>query len=1125
MTQTSIRVPDTISKLSPDDTYPVVEGVDVGGFSDLQQEVNSNTSKIETNITNIQNLTHTGKTMVLKVVGDTPPDFTKEPHGNYFVTARAMTKTLELKTPYPTGGSLDGAILTIFNEDPTDAIRVSAGNPSDSVNSATAVNIPSENFASFVYTLADTNWMTLESGYIPAARINIANYVENKLTTDGKLHTEDELETAGFLKGIKVTGDDVSSFPSATWLHFEGAKVAAGKTGQAVVTVKAVAGDPDPTKHVLHFQTIAERNQWSTAEGSKWVEVLSVVDRDDNGYVAWYEWDGSKWNDHNAAGVIMSDSNGAIPKHIKTIVFGPGFAIQQAGDKESAALVTYAGGGGGGGSSSLTLKADGETVPDINTLNLKGIMITETPNLGGMGANEAEITAGMNVTNYHVGGGSALTTKISTMPPLNVYSDPDTPTNNDLRLEIKPGTYEPMGSPSFLAYLQETEEVVGKLDIHGQPTGHSKGAVWFDDVVVPSGPYIVMDKVNKAYGLQEADDLDPNVTGGMNYLVCYRMAFKGKAPDDGFVRIFLKEKQIGAQGSFKYLEDVNGHPMAVERFYRAGEDLGHLDIIGVVNAKGIKEFQCLAEDSFEDDLLNIEDRENGASGLMIQALKTDDKTGRALLQYMHDTGQDIMFNSHWLGVERMSIKWLAGFDQPIQAITAGTETALADGMSFYPVSGMKVGTQNNHFIFQDDGVNIPDFHFGKIFGSDETLMLRGRVVTVTTTLTDKNAGWRIGLFKWTGKPDEFTNNIFTGRNNEALVMASNWSLVDSLFISEDVVAGDHTATKDFTVPADANNYAVAIYPVTASSPMTLKLKGLELDVKDPFLGFDIHAPVLDNEKHLVFSDEHKQFTQDRQGYAGLRYTITNADTNGLSMPIGEDKGGNADIELDTTASVAMVSGSAARGGEGCLKFKADGNARIVSNVKLWNTQDTDTIVKFWWSEVSPDGNTLTKLPDSVFTATVKAGAKGTHYAFGYDHDFESGDRICLRASANKADGAFLEATASVTPLMSNYIEFKELKTGDAGDDPWGSLDLSQFEHVYSHELDGRIIIKNAASATVNFEIEPHMYFDVKRAIKIEGGIARPVRSLDYSYNYAAHELKISLGETVQEARVLVGVYV
>lgn len=1121
MALTSIRVPDTISKLSPDDTYPVVEGADVGGFTDLQTEVNDNTSKIETNITNIANLIKAGKTTIINNVGDSTPDFGNEPHGNYLLVQRAQTKTITVEAPTPLGGIPDGAIFTIYNESFNEAIRVTTVD-SSTLNGATAVNIPPENFAAFVYQLKDTNWMQLESGYIPAARINIANYVENKLDTDGKLHTEGELETAGFLKSFKVTGDGVSTVQDAKWIHFAGANVSTGKTNQAVVTITGSGGSVDPTKVAMHFQTIAERNQWSTTEGSKYIEVVCVVDRDDNGYVAWYEWDGSKWEPYNAQGIIMSDSNGAIPKVIKTAVFGPGFAIQQAGDQEDAALITYSGGGGDG---SITLVGpDGDEVPDINKVHLKGIDITESPNIGTMGPNEAQITAGLNVTNYNIGGGSALTTKVSVMPPLNVYSDPDTALNDDVRLELTPGTFEPMASPSYLAYLTENEEVIGKLLPNGQPSGHPKGAIWFDDVVVPSGPYIQTDRTNKAYGLQEADELDPNVTGGMPYLISYRVAMKGTAPDDGFVRIFLMERKVGQQGANKYLLDANGHPFAVERFYKAGEDLGHLDIIGVYRAKGLVEFQCFAEDSFTDDMLNLEDRENGASGIMIQALRKDDKTGRAFLQFMHDTGQDIIFNSHYLGVERMDIKWLISTKVAVQTGAAGTGQTMVDGLSFYNLTTMKMGVEDDHMLFTDDGTHMVDFHFGKIFSADETRMLQGRVVTVKSTLTNQDSAWDIGLFKWTGKPDEFTNHIFSSRNNGAIQLDANWTQAGSYYIPEYPSGESHTVTHDFTVPADANNYAVVIYPVDVQSPVALELKSFELDVKEAFTGFDIHAPVLDNEKHLVFSDEHKQYTQDRQGYYSLRYTIDQEDTNGLSMPIGIDKGGNADIALDTSASIAMVNGSSAKGGEGCLKFNADGNARIVSNVYLWNEQSTDSTVKFWWSEVSPDGTTVTKLPDSVNTVTVKAGAKGTRYAFGYDHDFEAGDRICLRASSDKADGAFIQATASVPYSVSNYVEYKELKA-DGSDDPWTGLDVSQFEHIYTHELDGRIIIKNASSTVVNFVIEPNMYFDVKRAIKIEDGVARPVRRLDYSYNYATHELRISLGETVKEARVLVGVYV
>lgn len=1021
MTTSSIKVPDTITKLSPSDTYPVVNGEDVGGFTDLKNEVNSNTSKIETSITNINQLTRAGQTFTYS--GAVGPVFPSSQRGNYLVViTNGITGDLSIDTPDPTGGMVDGAVLTIYNESDTHNVILSSSGITQIGSSDDDVTIPPENYVSYVYRLKPDNYIELESGYIPSSKVNMINYI--KTTLADQLQTDEDvrklISDGGYIKGMTIEDTEGHSFLKVNKLIFDDLEV-------------------------------------------------------------------------------DQDSHGTFTVHVK-------------------------GGSSGGTSSGIEVDDGTNDVASVTKINVNGMDVTELPSQGGMASGEIELTSGINIhmkapdQQYGLG----LCNELIVESPLEVD---DTPTGEFTgRLALKHGVFEPMASPSFLAYMQEPVEVTGKMDIHGNVVGHPKGAVWFDDIVVPSGPYIVTDKVNKAYGIQEADELDPNITGGMNYLVCYRMAFKGKAPNDGFVRIYLKEKQVGTQGTFNYLTDINGHPMAVERFYKAGDELGHLDVIGVVNAKGIKEFQCMTEDSFTDDMLDIEDRENGASGIMIQALKSDDKTGRALLQYMHDTGQDIMFNSHYLGAERMSIKWMTGFTQPIVDLTAGSGKTMADGMTFYPVSNMKVGIQNGHMMFQDNGSDIPDFHFGKVFRADETRMLRGRDVTVKATITDKNAGWNVGLFKWTGKPDEFTDALFTGRQNGSLIMQTNWSLVDKLFISEDAVSGDHTVTKDFTVPADANNYAVVIYPVEASSPMTLELKEFELDVKEPFLGFDIHAPVLDNEKHLVFSDKHKQFVQDVQGYASLRYTISQEDTKGLPMPVGEDKGGNADIELDTTAPVAMVSGSAARGGEGCLKFNSDGNARIVTNLRLWNEQDTDSTVKFWWAEVSADGNTVTKLPDSVFTATVKAGAKGTHYAFGYDHDFESGDRICLRASADKADGAFIEATASVNPMLTNHIEFKELKVADGGDDPWGNLDLSQFDHVYDHQLSGKLVVTNASSVTIPFVIEPNMVFEVKRGIEIIGNIARPLKNLDYSYDYDTHELKVSFGKQVSEARILVGVY-
>ena len=78
-------------------------------------------------------------------------------------------------------------------------------------------------------------------------------------------------------------------------------------------------------------------------------------------------------------------------------------------------------------------------------------------------------------------------------------------------------------------------------------------------------PFIVADSSTKTYGIQEFDGLDPNVSGGNNYLIIYRVAMKGNAYEDGSVRIFLKERDQLGNNATGYLVDVNKQPMAAER--------------------------------------------------------------------------------------------------------------------------------------------------------------------------------------------------------------------------------------------------------------------------------------------------------------------------------------------------------------------------------------------------------------------------------------------------------------------------------------------------------------------------------------------------------------------------------
>lgn len=609
-------------------------------------------------------------------------------------------------------------------------------------------------------------------------------------------------------------------------------------------------------------------------------------------------------------------------------------------------------------------------------------------------------------------------TEISVLPPLNVYSDPDV--DHGIKFEIKPGTFEPMHSPSFLAYLSENEKVVGK--IKNGARGHHDGALWFDDIIWPAGAYIETKRDDKTYGIQEADELDPNVTGGMDYLVAFRISMVGNAPDDGYVRAYLYQSKTAFQQGV-YLEDKNGQPMVVERQYKAGDRLGSLDAIGVINAKGIKEFTCHVVDNFDDDILNLTDRTQGATGLMIQALKKDSKTGMGLIEFEADTKQNIQFSGHYLGEDRVNMNWVVSTNTPVKEGAAGLGQTMADGLHFYNISPMKMGVQDGHVLFQDNGSDICDFNFGKIFSAEETKMLRDKEINVTATVNDKDSGYYVALVKWTGKPDKYTPEIFKSRNNMSPIFDTGWSLVDTLFISEDIVIGDHTDTKTFTVPADANNYAVIIYPVEEQQPLTLKLKQLKVDVKTPFNGYALSAPELLNEQHLTYSNEYKKFVQDTQGNASLRYTLNNV-AEGLPMPVGEPIKGSADVSLDP--NVNEVVGSQASGGEGAIKFEADGKAIIKGQVRVWNEQNTDSNGELWWCTVGPDGS-LTKIDSSETYIGAAAKAKNSIANLReLTIDVEAGDRIALRGKADKADGLFLECNSDDKPLIYVEVTLKEL---------------------------------------------------------------------------------------------------
>lgn len=603
---------------------------------------------------------------------------------------------------------------------------------------------------------------------------------------------------------------------------------------------------------------------------------------------------------------------------------------------------------------------------------------------------------------------------IKFLPPLRGFSDPDEQLG--VVVDIDHLAYEHQHNSGFLAYRRMSEVLLG---LDNDPKKWEKGKLWFDDTIIEAdGVGIKSDRVNKAWGIQEYDGKDPNVTGGTDFLVTLRVSLKGTAPNGGFIRLMLVKKgtQALSDSTIVYLKDKAGRILADEKLYEKGDELGEIQVCGVVNATGLEEFHCVILTSIDGDIY-LNDKQNGISGLVIQSLTSTEKTGLALTQFELDTQQDINFTGIHLGDDLANLHYEITDNTGPLSVLSGKSVDDLRGWGATAVSQINWATVKGQYIeVEGDGI------VHHISSADETLALRGKQIKVTTTLTNKQTGYILALLKWTGKPDEYTSKLFTSRNQLVPVFDAGWEKVDQKIINVDIIQDMHTVVQNFTIPIDANNYAVCIYPETDLGSAELRLAQIKLDVVNPFNTYYIHSTRPINQFKLYMDKEIKHLEQNTQGNASLRYTINNTH---MPMPVGILGEGNADIALDPTINV--INGSQAKGGEGAIKFNRAGIATIQTNLRVWSEQDNNYNVQFWYSKVSDDGQTFTKISESDVVKLVKKHASNVLLPMPeFTIEVKPGDRIALFSQSDIVDGAFIECTSDHMPMVDTLIHFDEI---------------------------------------------------------------------------------------------------
>lgn len=582
-----------------------------------------------------------------------------------------------------------------------------------------------------------------------------------------------------------------------------------------------------------------------------------------------------------------------------------------------------------------------------------------------------------------------------------------------IEIGVKPRAFELMAPPSFLAKATSIKLVKSGVDT----------TVFTNEPITPLGMFFSYNKALGGVNIQDDNDDDPSVTGGQLTEMLCSVNFNELAPMDGNMKAWLMYHQQGAYLPTGYVIGVDGNPLVFEKTFNAGENLQML-ITGAYYAMGQETITFHVEHSFTGEMLAL----NPDKTLMcINQFESGSGSSLARIEFQRRLGVSIIpsvfrFDSDFA---RFSDS-ISGIDKPESDISAGRGEEFLSQFGINNLAPCKALIERGLLNVKDNGADILDFYVDYLVDNTRTAMMRGKSFTASVDVQNNDTSYRLALFKWTGIKDRPTK-IYSKRNNESLVLNSDWSKVKDTFITENVDRTLKGYDLNVTIPNDAINLAFVIYPVSAQDPIDFLLREFQIKPDKDYTGYAEIERTDTREIRMRTGDYFSEYGQNSQGYASLRYTLNYNPITGLPLPVGTLIKGNAPFTLDT--SLNQVAGSGAKGGEGVLKATKDGQVSLSCDYLLWNEQASDTVVDLWWVLFDVDGNE-TKIDGSNVNYTVPAhnathGIQKTQPAFVFE--IEAGQAIGLRGSANKKDGAFLQSTRASDYLVRPVIDFKELK--------------------------------------------------------------------------------------------------
>lgn len=551
---------------------------------------------------------------------------------------------------------------------------------------------------------------------------------------------------------------------------------------------------------------------------------------------------------------------------------------------------------------------------------------------------------------------------------------------------------------------------------------YQRAKLYFSDTKVKGDSFVYFDADTKSYIIQDVDPQDdPNVSGGTTFIIALYYE-----PNPDIENVLTQDGAIELEfvdDADNPILDVNEKPMGSKIDYKAGDLIKPELYIGECQAKAFTRVHLKIKMNFaNEEIISV----GANTQLCIQAINKNESSGLALLSFIAFTGYRLSFDTKYYGYNSLNMSQYLIFNQAETDIPANTIMNWGNNTYLNFVNKAKLSISNYHLVIKDaGGLDLPVWSISKVYDKLDSKYISGKKYKVTATLTDKDDAFDVALLKYTGTVFPAPNPKVERYLNENPIFTSDWVVVDSMFISEEPVVGDHTQSKEFTIPNDSTGIAILMYPHESQQPCTLQLKDLEGDITPWFNKLvisdtsHISEEYLNNVKYI-----YKSVVNTPNGFAAYRYTCNNIDTK---VPIGLIKGGDGKIINDN--AWADVGATDPNKVQGDFKFLVEGNIEMSYTAKCYNEQGSLNQVEFWLAKVE-QGGTFTEVPNSRIATTIEANRNKPKMITSKNFTFTvaANESYRMFMKSDKADGFYIQSETDGVPLFESIINFDELNS-------------------------------------------------------------------------------------------------